>query len=330
MPRRAPSPARPREAPAHDEPSYLAGVEGARSRRSVHVVPGSSERFLAKAAQLDADQLVLDLEDAVSPDDKDRARGLVVDAVRATRRGREDPLRTGQCDGQPPLPPGPHRARRRRGCAARDGHAAQGPDDRGHRVRRPPALTARAGLRARARAPSASTSRSRTRPASCTARRSPRHRGWRPCTSVPATSAQRSGSRRPRSAGRPRATPATTSTTSTRGSSSRRARRASRRSTARTATSATTRACAPGRASCGRSATTASGRSTPVRSPTINEIFTPTDAEIARADALLAAYGSATTGAARFEGEMVDEASRKMAERVVRAGRAAGRVPPSD
>ena len=57
-------------------------MEGARSRRSVHVVPGSSERFLAKAAQLDADQLVLDLEDAVAPDDKDRARGLVVDAVR--------------------------------------------------------------------------------------------------------------------------------------------------------------------------------------------------------------------------------------------------------
>lgn len=57
-------------------------MEGARSRRSVHVIPGSSERFLAKAGQLDADQLVLDLEDAVSLDDKDRARGLVVDAVR--------------------------------------------------------------------------------------------------------------------------------------------------------------------------------------------------------------------------------------------------------
>ena len=35
---------------------------------------------------------------------------------------------------------------------------------------------------------------------------------------------------------------------------------------------------------------------------TINEIFTPTDAEIARADALLAAYESATTGAATLRG----------------------------
>jgi citrate lyase subunit beta / citryl-CoA lyase len=63
---------------------------------------------------------------------------------------------------------------------------------------------------------------------------------------------------------------------------------------------------------------------------TIKEIFTPTDPELARAEALLAAYEQAADGAARFEGEMVDEASRKMAERVVRAGRAAGRVSPSD
>jgi citrate lyase subunit beta/citryl-CoA lyase len=62
---------------------------------------------------------------------------------------------------------------------------------------------------------------------------------------------------------------------------------------------------------------------------TINDIFTPTDEELARAQALLDAYADATAGAAVFDGEMVDEASRKMAERVVRAGRAAGRVAPS-
>jgi citrate lyase subunit beta/citryl-CoA lyase len=45
-------------------------------------VPGSSERFLAKAAQLPADEVFLDLEDAVAPGDKERARGLVVDALR--------------------------------------------------------------------------------------------------------------------------------------------------------------------------------------------------------------------------------------------------------
>jgi citrate lyase subunit beta/citryl-CoA lyase len=61
----------------------------------------------------------------------------------------------------------------------------------------------------------------------------------------------------------------------------------------------------------------------------VNEVFTPTDDELSRAEALLAAYERATEGegrgAALFEGEMVDEASRKMAERVVRSGRAARR-----
>jgi citrate lyase subunit beta/citryl-CoA lyase len=61
----------------------------------------------------------------------------------------------------------------------------------------------------------------------------------------------------------------------------------------------------------------------------INDVFTPTDDELSRAEALLAAYGQATEGdgrgAALFDGEMVDEASRKMAERVVRAGRAGRR-----
>jgi citrate lyase subunit beta/citryl-CoA lyase len=39
--------------------------------------------MLAKAPGLGADELVLDLEDAVSADDKDEARGLVVDALRS-------------------------------------------------------------------------------------------------------------------------------------------------------------------------------------------------------------------------------------------------------
>jgi citrate lyase subunit beta/citryl-CoA lyase len=65
----------------------------------------------------------------------------------------------------------------------------------------------------------------------------------------------------------------------------------------------------------------------PAQIATVNEVFTPTEEELARAEALLAAYAHATDGerrgAAVFEGEMVDEASRKMAERVVRSGRAA-------
>ena len=48
---------------------------------------------------------------------------------------------------------------------------------------------------------------------------------------------------------------------------------------------------------------------------------------------MLAAYEAASRGegrgAAVFDGEMIDEANRKMAERVARAGRAAGYGRPS-
>ena len=53
-----------------------------RARRTCHAVPGSSERFLAKAAGLAADEVFLDLEDAVAADQKDRAREQVVAALR--------------------------------------------------------------------------------------------------------------------------------------------------------------------------------------------------------------------------------------------------------
>jgi citrate lyase subunit beta/citryl-CoA lyase len=60
----------------------------------------------------------------------------------------------------------------------------------------------------------------------------------------------------------------------------------------------------------------------------VNEVFTPTKDEYERASAMLAAYEEAADsggrGAAMFEGEMIDEAHRKMAERVVRSGQAAG------
>ena len=56
----------------------------------------------------------------------------------------------------------------------------------------------------------------------------------------------------------------------------------------------------------------------------LNELFTPARSDFERASAMLAAFEQATSGATLFEGEMIDEANRKMAERVVRAGRAAG------
>src|SRR5918912_1143601 len=51
------------------------------ARRSCLSVPGSSEKMLAKAPGLGADELVLDLEDAVAVDGKDAARALVVEAL---------------------------------------------------------------------------------------------------------------------------------------------------------------------------------------------------------------------------------------------------------
>jgi citrate lyase subunit beta/citryl-CoA lyase len=52
-----------------------------RSRRSCHAVPGSSNRFLAKAPALEADEVFLDLEDAVAPNEKESARARVIEAL---------------------------------------------------------------------------------------------------------------------------------------------------------------------------------------------------------------------------------------------------------
>ena len=52
-----------------------------RPRRCQLSVPGSSEKMLAKAAGLEVDHVFLDLEDAVAPSAKEKARGLVVEAI---------------------------------------------------------------------------------------------------------------------------------------------------------------------------------------------------------------------------------------------------------
>jgi citrate lyase subunit beta / citryl-CoA lyase len=54
-----------------------------RSRRSCLSVPGSSERMLAKAAGLPADEVVIDLEDSVVPERKEEARALAVEVLRS-------------------------------------------------------------------------------------------------------------------------------------------------------------------------------------------------------------------------------------------------------
>ena len=48
-----------------------------RIRRSLHFVPGGNERMLTKALGTRADSLILDLEDAVTPDRKDEVRSVV-------------------------------------------------------------------------------------------------------------------------------------------------------------------------------------------------------------------------------------------------------------
>jgi len=51
-------------------------------RRSCHATPGSNEKMLGKAPGLGADQVFLDLEDSVSPLEKEAARGKVVNAIK--------------------------------------------------------------------------------------------------------------------------------------------------------------------------------------------------------------------------------------------------------
>ena len=46
-------------------------------RRSLHFVPGGNERMIAKALASPADGLILDLEDAVTPDKKAATRPIV-------------------------------------------------------------------------------------------------------------------------------------------------------------------------------------------------------------------------------------------------------------
>jgi citrate lyase subunit beta/citryl-CoA lyase len=61
-----------------------------RPRRSVLYMPGANERALEKAKGIDADALILDLEDAVSPDSKVEARERVCAAVTSGEYGHRE------------------------------------------------------------------------------------------------------------------------------------------------------------------------------------------------------------------------------------------------
>ena len=61
-----------------------------RLRRAVHFVPGANEKMFRKALELPADGLILDLEDSVTPDNKESARETVTEWLReADFGGRE-------------------------------------------------------------------------------------------------------------------------------------------------------------------------------------------------------------------------------------------------
>lgn len=61
-----------------------------RLRRCAHFIPGASEKMLAKGLDTEADALVLDLEDAVVPELKDEARGVIAGWLADADFGRHE------------------------------------------------------------------------------------------------------------------------------------------------------------------------------------------------------------------------------------------------
>jgi citrate lyase subunit beta/citryl-CoA lyase len=299
----------------------------ARSRRTVHVVPGSSEKFLAKAAELDADQIVLDLEDAVAPDEKERARALVVTALRELDLpGKTLSVRVNATDS-------PH-------CYRDVIAIAEQAGERLDTIVLPKARTTadiawadlllgqielaidlepgRIGIDAQIEDATGLVH------CEAIAAASPRMEALHfgpgdysaslgiPTTTIGGTPEGYPGDHFNHVYSRIVVAPRAAGIQAIDGPYGDLRDDDGLRARARLAR-----------------ALGLDGKWTihPAQIATVNEIFTPTDEELARAEALLAAYAQATQGerrgAALFEGEMVDEASRKMAERVVRAGRAA-------
>ena len=71
-------------------PINAASAAGIRPRRSVLYMPGANERALEKAKTIDADALILDLEDSVAPDSKTQGRANVVAAVESGEYGHRE------------------------------------------------------------------------------------------------------------------------------------------------------------------------------------------------------------------------------------------------
>jgi citrate lyase subunit beta/citryl-CoA lyase len=63
-----------------------------RPRRSVLYMPGSNARAIEKARELPADAVIFDLEDAVAPDAKAKARELIIQALQKGGFGSREVL----------------------------------------------------------------------------------------------------------------------------------------------------------------------------------------------------------------------------------------------
>ncbi|MFK7864925.1 MAG: CoA ester lyase [Pseudohongiellaceae bacterium] len=61
-------------------------------RRSIHFVPGGNEKMFSKALTLPADSLILDLEDSVTSQNKESARGEVCEWLRSADFGHREKL----------------------------------------------------------------------------------------------------------------------------------------------------------------------------------------------------------------------------------------------
>ena len=61
-----------------------------RPRRSVLYMPAANERALEKAKEIPADALIFDLEDAVSPENKEVARAQACAAVSSAEYGNRE------------------------------------------------------------------------------------------------------------------------------------------------------------------------------------------------------------------------------------------------
>ena len=68
-------------------------------RRSIISVPANREKMVNKAFSLDADVIMLDLEDSVPVNEKEEARKRVVSILQGTGLGRKAQVVSNQWDG---------------------------------------------------------------------------------------------------------------------------------------------------------------------------------------------------------------------------------------